>query len=327
MYDYWRLFIEDRDQIDRILNNPLFMFKQVFEKNTAEVYSFPQSAKWENWEIEVFSPTHLLIMGSIHKFYHGTNATDFTFNDAVRAIEHFCNVFELDPALARVENLEFGVNVRPVQNASEIIEQVICFKNTRPNRPYESRKDYYFIEFDIGDYYVKVYDKGKQYNGPNMLRFEIKAAKNRYLKKYAGITTLKDLTSVETMRLLGVKINQVFKHVVFNDLSIELQTLTKADRKNYLLMKDPNEWAKHKKKRTSTHRNRENRFRTIVKQYGKTNIHGNLQDVIKQKTIELTKQPTSSVFTAKYMVNNNSFLPHELNLLQGPCMLHNKPAV
>src|SRR5205809_6302011 len=100
MYDYWRLFIEDREQIDEILNNPLFMFKQVFEKNTAEVYSFPQSAKWHNWEIRVFSPTHLVIMGSIHKFYNnGSNANDFSFYDAQKAIKWFCHVFQLNPLL------------------------------------------------------------------------------------------------------------------------------------------------------------------------------------------------------------------------------------
>jgi len=307
MYDYWRLLIVDRQQIQTILNNPLFDFKQKFEKTTAELHEFPQEAKYKNWEIEAFSPTHLLIKGSIHKFYNGgTNETDFTISDAVKAIETFCNLFKLDPALARVTNLEFAVNVCPAQCASDIIDQIICFKNTRPTRPYESRKDYYFIEFDIGDYYVKVYDKGKQYKGANMLRFEVKGVKNRYFD-FAGITTLKDLTVQKTMQLLGVKINEVFKDVVFNDDTIELSNLSTADKKNYLLMKDANEWAKYKKKKTSTHRCRENRFRAIVREHGKRKTQENLATLINNKTTELTNKRSLAVFTSKYTMKTNNY--------------------
>jgi hypothetical protein len=317
MYDYWRLLIVDRKQINTILNNPLFTFTQVFERNTSELYDFPQSAKWHNWEIDVFSPTHLLIKGSIHKYYNnGTNETDFFFHDAIRAIKQFCSAFQLNPGLARVENLEFGVNVRPTQSASEIIEQVICYKNTRPIRPYESRRGYYFIEFDVGDYYLKIYDKGKQYKGPNILRFEIKAAKNRFLMKHANISTLEDLTSIVAMRALGVKINQLFNDVVFNDPSIDIQTLTTADRKNYLLMKDPNEWAKNKKRKTSTHRNRENRFKAIVEEYGTENIRSGLRELIKQKTFELTTENNLPVFTAKYRVKSDNYSWRDLRSLQ-----------
>lgn len=304
MYDYWKLFIEDKEQISTILNNPRFGFVQEYDRATAELHTFPQRAKWHNWELDAFSPTHLLIKGSIHKFYNkGTNETDFTFDDAIKAIEDFCSAFQLNWELARVENLEFGVNIRPSQPASDIIEQVICYKNTRPIRPYEGKKDYYFTEFDVGDYYIKIYDKGKQYKGPNILRFEVKAVKNRYLNEHGGISTLKDLASIETMRALAVKINQVFKDVVFNDPTIELRTLSTADRKNYLLMKDPNEWAKCKKKKTSTHRSRENRFREIVRENGILKTHTNLQNLIKMKTDELTSSQTLPVFTSKYTVN------------------------
>lgn len=270
MYDYWRLRICDKEQIQVILKNPLFNFKMFYDKNTSELHSYPQIAKWKNWDIEVSSATNLLITGSIHKFYNGgTNESNFTFKDSLNAINQFCSVFNLRPELAQIQNLEFGVNIRPLMSASKIIEQVICYKNTRPLRPYEGRQDYFFIEFSIGDYYVKMYDKGKQYKTENILRFEIKAAKNRYLA-FAEITTLKDLTKLKTMQLLGVKINQVLKDVIFNDPTISIATLSKADRNNYLLMKDANEWAINKKNKTSTHRNRENRFKGIVAKYGKT---------------------------------------------------------
>ncbi|RYZ89981.1 MAG: HD domain-containing protein, partial [Moraxellaceae bacterium] len=139
-----------------------------------------------------------------------------------------------------------------------------------------------------------------------ILRFEVKAARSRYLD-FAGVRTLHDLLSLKSMQALGVKINQVFSKLVFNDYSIEPLKLSTADRTNYLLMKDPNEWAKHKKHRSSTHRNRESRFLQIVKRHGKNNIQADLQALIAEKVGMLTKEQTSSVCRSNYRRQRSSY--------------------
>jgi hypothetical protein len=264
---------------------------------------FPQQGHWQNFELFVFSPTYMEIQGSLHIYFNnGTNETDFTFNDASIAIRALCSDMHLNPSLARVTNLEFGVNVHPAFPASEIINQILCYKNIRPLRPYEAKAGYYFIEFATSEYFVKVYDKGKQYGVQNILRFEIKGRTNRYFK-FAGVSTLCDLLNPNTMHVLGMKIRKVFTYMVFKDDEIEYSTLSRADQRVYLLMKDPNEWAQPKGLKTSTHLMREKRFKAIVEKFSISNYKGHLQHLIKLKIDFLNEPGYLRILIPKYKVN------------------------
>lgn len=283
MYDYSKLHIKDIRQVNTIVHNPLLEFKQTFNKSTSEILEFPLIAKWENWDIKVFSHSFLEIRGSFHKFWNnGTNENDFCFNKAQETINYLCAKLLLDPNLVKVCNLEFGVNVCPAFPAKEIIEQVVCYGNSRSLRPYEGKKGFHYIEYKNRESYIKLYDKGAQYNVGNIIRFEIKAMTNRYLN-FASIHTLNDLTRIQTMQTLGMKINQVLEKLIFKDDTIDIKALSKHDRNNYLLMKDPNEWALCKGNKSSTHRNREKRFTEIVHKYGKRNFQKHISKLVSEK--------------------------------------------
>src|SRR4051812_22440676 len=110
MYDYMKLRIYDHRQIASILNNSKFEFQQRVNISTSEVYSFPQFCKWNVFEIQVYSPSLLEIRGSLHRFWNnGTNENDFPLTEVKKAITRFCEEFNLNPFLAHITNLEYGV--------------------------------------------------------------------------------------------------------------------------------------------------------------------------------------------------------------------------
>lgn len=139
--------------------------------------------------------------------------------------------------LALLINLEFGVNLSPIFSASEILRQIVCFKNTLPIHPYQNIKHGYLLDFKSGESYIKLYDKGTQLKTTNVLRIEVKGMKARYFRQIQ-ITTLQDLTTTRSAISLGNRLEQVYTKLVFTDDSIDEKSLNKTDQLFYLRMKD-----------------------------------------------------------------------------------------
>ncbi|GEO09491.1 hypothetical protein [Segetibacter aerophilus] len=290
MYDYVKLWVREKEQIDKILDNPLLSFKQLFSIDTGEVISYPITCTWNVFTLKLKSPTWLQITGSLHKYWNnGTNENDFTFSDVNQTIEKFCRQLDLSPSLATIHNLEYGINIRPSINASTIIQQVICFKNTPPSKPYEGNKNHFpFIEFSIDAYYFKIYDKGKQYNTDNILRIEVKAMTANKIK-FAGAVTLEDLTKVEVMQLLGMELDHFCSFIIFNDPSINPNELKRKDKDIYNRLKYCEEWTQYDGHKTTTQKRYEARFKDVVDQYGVRHIYSHLKLLVKEKVGYLSK--------------------------------------
>jgi hypothetical protein len=252
MYDYVKLWVEDLEQIETILNNKKFDFYSLMKEETGHITK--RITKYKNWELKTLSPRLLEITGSIHIYWNnGTNENDFTFSDSSTAINSLCDDLCLDPRLALIKNLEFGVNLNPVYNASEILDQLICFQNQQPLHCNKGN-DIFFIEYETDNYYFKIYDKGKQYQSKkvcNTLRIEVKARNNRFLN-FARIQTLHDLLNVETMHLLGMKIAKVFEGLLFDDDTLNIKNLSVKEREFYKELKNPKTWNQYKGKTNST---------------------------------------------------------------------------
>jgi hypothetical protein len=310
MYDFIKARVYDEPQVMAIMELPFLNFLVKCEEKTGALIQYPKEAKWGVWTFIVKSPTWLEIRGSIHKHWHkGSNYKDFDFGAAQQAIKAFCEQIHLEPALAHICNLEYGINVKPEVQASEIIREVICLSNRLPMRPYEERPDRFFIEVQVGEYYVKVYDKGKQYGQGNILRFEIKAMKSRTLA-FAKISTMADLLNLESYLLLGRKINQVAANLVFNDRTIKPGTLKRFEHANYMRMKDPNEWVRDRGKKTSSHRNRERQFKRIVEANGTRKLYSYFPQLVNDKVKELL--PSGGSFSSLFILgkSTNEFSKH-----------------
>lgn len=288
MLDYWKLWISDKEQIERVMQNPNFKIHRLID-DSGEVIEITGTYKY--WTLrQKLTPHRLEITGSVHKYWNkGTNENDFTFSNIGKAINAFCLEFDISPSFAFVINLEFAVNLQLPIDASEIMQQIICFNNREPLRPYEERPDFYFLEFRNSDFYLKVYDKGKQArhawnmrNTPNTLRIEIKGMNSGFLKEM-GITTLSDIQLL-SLQVLGRKLAiTVKRHLVFDDDTIELKALNQYDRKLYRHLSNPRNWSRVKGDKKSGVKDREARFKRIVEKYGKRKIYSLITRAIQGK--------------------------------------------
>jgi hypothetical protein len=297
MLDYWKIWIHDSSQIEMVLSND--RIKKEYTCNEAGILIGVQG-KYKGWEIQTLSPVCLEITGSIHKYWNrGTNENDFTFSDVPEAINTFCKEFRLNPSLAYVKNLEFGVNLQLPINASELIDQILCFNKLHPIRPYDTNPDYYFIEFKQEEYFLKIYDKGKQYRKelprtPNTLRIEIKAMKNRLLP---GIKSLADLQKIPTLQVLGVKFNKLLKGLIFDDDTLNPRELNRKDRKLYRELSNPRKWKRFRGNATSSTRNKIERFKYLVESCGKRKVYSLITGAIAAKLAYLSNNEKLAVFT------------------------------
>lgn len=287
MYDYLKMWIDNKKDIDSLLSHSLLSFTGMYKTDTGEVIEYPKFASWGGFEFKQFSQTRIQITGSLHKYWNnGTNENDFTLGDVISAIDRFCKVFSVDARRATIHNLEFGVNISPSISASEIIEDIICFKNVRPSWPYEGNDNqFYFVEFKKGNNYLKVYDKGKQYKTSNILRIEVKSMRSAELKQ-SGATTLNDLKSKRVFKVLGRKLMQFASNIVFNDSSIEFCRLNKKDGLFYREMTNPRKWILKGRKTTTQYR-KERKFIQIVNNYGSRNIYSHIRELVRDKVNEL----------------------------------------
>jgi hypothetical protein len=298
MLDYLKLWIYDKTQIAIILNNS--GIRKYFESDEDGILRGIKGS-FVNWRLQTFhSPIRLQISGSIHKYWNqGTNENDFTFSNAISAIGEFCKEIGLNPILARVVNLEFGVNLQLEQNASEIMMQLLTFKGHEPKQPYRNTPDLFFMEIEMEEYFLKIYDKGKQYrkekpNTPNTLRIEVKAMKNRLL---SGITTLADLQRPERLQVLGVKFATLIKGFVFEDDTISVDELPSRERQLFKQMDSKRFWKEVKGRSNSTLRKKIAKFKTLVEKYGQQKIYSTLYGAIEKKLHHLSGKVDFPFFT------------------------------
>jgi hypothetical protein len=236
----------------------------------------------------------LEITGSIHKYWNGgTNENDFFFSDAIEAIQKFCQDLELNPSLVFVKNLEFGLNLQLAINASEIIDQIICYNNKQPIRPYDSKPHCYFLEFETTEYFLKIYDKGRQYrkmlpNNPNVLRLEVKAKNSRFLR-CANIYTLSDLLQPSNLALLAKKFTTILGGLILDDNTINPKELPLKDRRLYEELSNPRKWFDFRGKTNSGTRKKIKRFKNLVEHYGKRKIYSYILGAVNDKIVQLSE--------------------------------------
>jgi hypothetical protein len=291
MIDWGKYWIRSPMLVTMILRNENLQFEGAVNFNTGEVKDYPRSAKWDEWQFEAKTATWLEITGSLHKYWNnGTNETDFSFYNLYQAIQKLCLFLQVSPYLLTVHNLEFGVNIRPVTNATEIMREIICFKNCAPSIPINDCKGY-FTEYKMDEYYFKVYDKGKQARElwhkecGNIIRIEIKAINNGFLH-FASIRTMADLLNPSNLILLGKKLHEYARQLVFDD-TMPSTGISKADKKVYQALSNPRAWTCHKGRKTGSTRAQERRFRETVDKYGEHKYSRTIGAMVENKWEEL----------------------------------------
>lgn len=147
-----------------------------------------------------FTPQVVLISGSLHKYFNNRkqngwqNYNDFYYEDLQWAINDLQCRFGFLAERARIQRIEFGVNIDIGKSPTEFLAQnVICHKWKGRNRTEEFDGKGYFTSYKHSQYVMKIYDKGRQYElDKESLRVEVNVLKMAEIKN-TGIKTLDDL--------------------------------------------------------------------------------------------------------------------------------------
>lgn len=232
-------------------------------------------------KLQLYPSGRLLVTGSLHKFYHGINHTDFSVSDLYKSINHICDIIGITPIASHILQMEYGVNLRTPFAPKELLDRLICMKY----KSFNAMKPIHGIGRDcyMGDWGIKTYDKGKQYGLPyHLLRVEKKVTNSRYLRKM-DVQTLADLTPAG-LECLGRDLLKMFKHVLIIDRSIKDDDLTGRQRLALANYRNPGYW--EALSRHAAH-NARKRFDLLTKKYGNETHLNKVIELAKTKTLEL----------------------------------------
>lgn len=273
MIDYVRCYWKDKNEVERYLRD---------NKYWLEPYSFTNistgemsDSTWTNIEnfFVKYSSKSAFLEGSMHKFYNlvnersNQNYSDYSLSQIIDSVDYLRGSF---PPInsASVTQLEFGFNLITQTKPEKIIEDnVFMFKYKPPNYTDDYGVGGCLKQFKKYNYWLKVYDKSKQFGlNENILRIEIKY-KRRPGFKFSNINSIEDLYNPTYLNLLYDDLkNRVGQLTVIDnylDQSIEskdLISLNKYENSNY--------WRKLKEnKSTQSVKNEREKFQALLNKY------------------------------------------------------------
>jgi hypothetical protein len=241
---------------DLLLQHPRLSFPLLVEEQTGAVLSkFPRKATDRGLTFTLKpkidgSGYRIELTGSIHKYRNNGhhNADQFTAADLLAALIEWVETYGINPTMAILNNIEFGVNVALPFPVACVLDNLISYKGRRfqPDREHGP----YYWQCLFGQYAVKIYDKGAQFRDtvpglpPNLLRVEVKVLKMEYLhKKGISIKTLADLLTVAYYGKLGALLVETFQDILFDKPTINPALLKPKDRELLISGRNPKFWA------------------------------------------------------------------------------------
>jgi hypothetical protein len=252
MFDGIKIRINDRVTHTRLLNNPALDFigshKKTGEVPTeTELKENPRlrnnSAEYRGLIISVYDSETVIIRGSLHKYFNNGqhNYSQYCLPQIAETLQLLTTELAINPATARLQNLEFGVNLILPFNPDDLISNLIIHKTNT------------FNKFDIKDsngrttkregrqYWLKIYDKGLHFDiiDSNILRFEIKAVKMEVIKK--GEIFLTDLIKPNIINLCKERLIKAFDELIINE-PLNISQLNDKDREFYKEYSNPRTW-------------------------------------------------------------------------------------
>lgn len=214
--------------------------------------------------------------GSIHRYSRNGlhNADDFTASDLLPALNELITTYTINPFLTRLNNVEFGVNIRLSFPVSRVLSNLVSYKYRPFTKEPGNGFDYY--QCQTQRYIVKLYNKGQQYElEENVLRVEVKVLKMAYLKEHAvNLNTLADLLNVANYGTLGALLVEVFTEILFDEPTIKIAALTTKEKEVYQNGRNARFWAipdeltnKEYSRKQKSLKRAEIKFRALVSKY------------------------------------------------------------
>lgn len=205
--------------VSQLFRNERLHFKSGFSHRTAEIYP-TKVAKYQGLEFTVFDQ-YFRMQGSLHKFKNKGkhNFDDFKYSEMVEVIREIEDLLSTTGKKIRLENIEFGVNILPKFNTSQILQHLICFGTTEFGNV--ALKSGYCKAVVLNDFRLKAYDKALQHNlAYELFRWEAHVNKMRQIKQ-TGIQTLEDLKDKDKLSMLEPILIEAWNKVLLFDWTID----------------------------------------------------------------------------------------------------------
>ncbi|MFX1627028.1 hypothetical protein JZ969_09115 [Riemerella anatipestifer] len=234
------------------------------------------------------------IEGSLHKFFNKAdfNGNDFNGQDLSVTLYEIERVLGLTPQHLKLTNLEFGVNVTLPFDPQKVLNNLLFYQDKEFTKSITAGN---FREVEKTQYFVKIYDKYRQYNGddievtivkniqPNTFRFEMKYRKMEKLNDI-GITYLTDLLDTEKVEQLKYRLLECFNEVYFYDFTMRTDKMNKREKEAIKDYCNPNFWSNIDDKRKK-HKHKQDYNKIVVKH--SQNIKAKISNLIAEKWDEL----------------------------------------
>ena len=272
MLDLFKFRITDVALIDTVWNNELLEYVGKSERLYIDEIKEKQIRKYKNL-IFIKYQDRLEISGSIHYFYNDElhNADDFYIEDCISAIIQIKNIFDLDLNKCKLINLEYGVNINPIINVTDLVHNLIYhstrqFVRTTIHNDFKQAGNEAYKQ-------VKAYNKSVQFphECENTFRFEVRTREHKFLKKL-GIVSLQDLVEISNYDKLITSLLNEWDNVLLFDLSKDIDTKFFNTHFWEDVLKNGN-------------RNRfNNQKKLYYKKLGPDNLHSNIRNIIDRRT-------------------------------------------
>nr|DAH99624.1 MAG TPA: hypothetical protein [Bacteriophage sp.] len=265
----------------------------------------------------------LLIRGSLHKYrsrikgiatrkqiekYQGFNGDLFTLSDINETLQTLCEVIGFAPSLAVLQNIEIGVNCEVSFDPKDFLKGMLFH---RSNFEYKTDHEGNYIQFNYQTYFLKIYNKGKQYDLPNnVLRVEIKVMKMIKLKEVGvNLETLNDINAVTLLKAFEVLYNE-FEAVTYYDHTLRLEDLTSKQQGKVIEYQNKNYWQDLDKQQKKYNKKQ---LETMIQEFS-----NNLKGQIKGQMIEAKNNILQMEKGAKFTPFNHLSQTQNLHLLTTP---------
>jgi predicted RNA-binding Zn-ribbon protein involved in translation (DUF1610 family) len=216
---------------------------------------------------------YLKINGSLHKNkFGGANYERFYYTDAINEINNLCTTLEIDSKRAKIDGLEFGVNIKTdFTPHSFLSEHLIRYKHLQFNQYAPDRRNRRLgYECVLSQYRVKIYDKGLQFDlSYNLMRFELRFTTMQKVNR-CGIYNLHDLTDKKNIARFESLLLDAWNDVLlYEPMETANATLTELQKELIQCGNNPKYWSKlHKTNKTKYNYHRDV-FKVLIRSHGK----------------------------------------------------------
>jgi hypothetical protein len=275
---------------DHFLNNKRLVFTpKIKDRDELHLYYLID----QNLKLKVYENDKIFIDGSLHKYANNGdhNYNDFTPSRFVEVLDAINQRFGISPANMRILCLEFGYNITPPIDPDLIIDHLLKHKNKDIEILLSNDRAKY-RQFKHGNYIVKIYNKGKQYNcEDDILRIEVKQT-NWHEYRTIGINTLEDFINHDKTTFVDSLLTK-WNEVLFYDPTIK-------DNAEFIQYRDVNYWTELRATVSGkTYNKHANRLKILNATKGE-NIQKRVSDLILEKARFLQGGNVLQLSTKKY---------------------------